>query len=105
MNFRTVFAATAAVLCLGLPALAQEHPEGMHIHDVYARSGGMMGGSGAIFFMMHNNTETDDRLIAATADVAQKVELHTHKEDADGVMQMKAVPQGILLQSTMQMAK
>jgi|LauGreDrversion4_2_1035121.scaffolds.fasta_scaffold156859_2 hypothetical protein len=97
MTIRTVFAATAAALCLALPAMAQEHPEGLHIHDVYARSGGMMGGSGAVFFMMHNNTETDDRLVAASAPVAEKAELHTHIEDENGVMQMREIEGGIAM--------
>ena len=96
MTLRMTFAALAAALSLSfaLPAAAEEHPEGLHIHDVYARSMGKVGASGAIFFMMHNNTAEDDRLIAATADVAQKVELHTHKEDANGVMQMIEVAEG-----------
>lgn len=97
MSIRTLLAATAATLCLALPAMAQEHPDGMHVHDVYARSNGAIGGSGAIFFMMHNNTETDDRLISAAAPVAEKVELHTHIEDENGVMQMREIEGGIAL--------
>ena len=94
MTFRMTFAALAAALSLSLPATAEEHPEGIHVHDVYARSMGQMGASGAIFFMMHNNTDTDDRLVSAAADVAERVELHTHKEDANGVMQMLHVEEG-----------
>jgi len=99
MTFRMSFAAVAAVLSLALPlsAAAEEHPEGMHVHDVYARSNGQEGGSGAVFFMIHNNTATDDRLVAASAPVAQKVELHTHVESADGVMQMVQIEGGIAL--------
>lgn len=97
MTIRTLFAAAAATLFLALPAVAQEHPEGIHVHDVYARSGGMIGGSGAIFFMMHNNTETDDRLIAAAAPVAERVEMHTHIEDETGVMQMREIEGGIAM--------
>lgn len=97
MTFRMTFAALAAVLSLALPATAETHPEGMHVHDVYARSMGKVGASGAIFFMMHNNAATDDRLIAARADVAERVELHTHKEDANGVMQMLHVEEGFAI--------
>lgn len=95
--FRTLFAAAAAVLALCVPALAEEHPDGIHIHDAYARSMGGVGASGAVFFMVHNHTEADERLVAARADVAQKVELHTHKEGADGVMQMIQIEGGIPL--------
>ena len=98
--FARLFPAAAALaLMLAAPAFAQEHPEGLHIHDVYARSNGAVGGSGAVFFMIHNNTETDDRLIAVATDVAQKAELHTHVESADGVMQMVQIEGGIALPS------
>lgn len=98
MSFQAKLAATAAAvfLCV-LPVAAEEHPEGMHVHDVYARSNGTEGGSGAVFFMVHNNSATDDTLIAASAAVAQKVELHTHVESADGVMQMVKIEGGIAL--------
>jgi copper(I)-binding protein len=97
MTFRMTFAALAAALSLSLPATAEEHPGGMHVHDVYARSMGQVGASGAVFFMMHNNSATDDRLLSASADVAERVELHTHKEDANGVMQMLHVEEGFPL--------
>jgi len=98
MSFTPKFAAAAASLfLLVLPVAAEEHPEGMHIHDVYARSNGTEGGSGAIFLMIHNNTETDDRLIGASTTIAAKAELHTHKESADGVMQMMQIEGGVAL--------
>lgn len=95
--FRTLLAATAAVLSLSFPGLAEDHPAGIHIHDPYARSMGGVGASGAVFFVIHNHTEADERLVGARADVAQKVELHTHKEGADGVMQMVQIEGGIPL--------
>ena len=102
MSFHAKLAATAAAFCLlalpfAAPAMAEEHPEGMHIHDVYARSNGAEGGSGAVFLMLHNNTGTDDVLVGASTEVAEKAELHTHKESADGVMQMMKIEGGIAL--------
>lgn len=107
MTLRHLAAVAALSLCLplsSLPAVAEtathghdtmmEHPEGMHIHDVYARAS---AASGAVFFMVHNNTEQDDRLLSVTTDVAKKAELHTHIEDANGVMQMTAIEGGIAL--------
>jgi periplasmic copper chaperone A len=78
-------------------AIAQDHPDGLHIHDAYARVQGGAGGSGAVFFMVHNNTETDDRLIGAKTDVAERAELHTHAEDANGMMTMGEIEGGIPL--------
>lgn len=97
MTIRHILVALAATLSLSLPAAAEEHPQGMHVHDVYARSNGQAGGSGAVFFLIHNNTAVDDRLIAVRSDVAARVELHTHIEDANGVMQMREVEGGIAL--------
>jgi periplasmic copper chaperone A len=97
MIARFTLAAVAACLSLSFAAVAEEHPTELHIHDVYARVNGGVGKSGAVFFMLHNNTGTDDRLIAATADVAKLVELHTHIESADGVMQMREIEGGVAL--------
>lgn len=84
------FLAAAAVF-LAAPAFAHD---GVHINDPYARTMGEIGASGAIFLEIENHADVDDRLVAAASDVADKVELHTHKEGADGVMQMMAVPEG-----------
>lgn len=89
--FRTLLAAAAATLTLALPLAAQT--DSITVDDAYARAAGM-GKSGAVFFMLHNMTDADDRLIDVRADVAKKVELHTHKDMGDGVMKMMHVPEG-----------
>jgi copper(I)-binding protein len=89
-RFQTLLAAATAAF-FALPALAHD---GVHIENQYARSMGGIGASGAIFMEITNHADVDDRLIDAASDVAQKVELHTHKEDANGVMQMLHVPEG-----------
>ena len=83
----------AALSLFALPALA----EGITIHEPYARVSTMMSKSGAAFMVIENTGATEDRLIAASSDVAEKVELHTHKEDAQGVMQMLEVPEGFAI--------
>ena len=95
MRFPTLLAAVAlAVLPLG--AMAQEHPEEIHVHDAYAR---LSPASGAVFFMIHNNTEADVTIVGAHTDIAQKAELHTHTEGADGVMVMGKIEGGVTLGS------
>jgi copper(I)-binding protein len=44
-----------------------------------------------------NTGDIDDRLIAAEADISMRVELHTHVETADGVMQMREVEDGFVV--------
>ncbi len=97
---RVLLAATAAAcLALAMPAIAQDtgHGEGVHANDAYARTNGGIGKTGAIFVMLHNNTDTDDRLLGARSDVAQRVEIHTHKDDGNGVMQMIHLTEGVPL--------
>lgn len=89
-RFQTLLAAATAAL-LAFPAFAHD---GVHIENQYARSMGGVGASGAIFFEITNHADVDDRLTGAASDVAEKVELHTHKEGADGVVQMLHVPEG-----------
>lgn len=92
-RFQTLLAAATAA-CLALPALADD---GVHIENQYARSMGGIGASGAIFMEIANHADVDDRLIGVASDVAQKVQLHTHTEDANGVMQMQHVPEGFAI--------
>lgn len=81
----------AAAMFLAAPAFAHD---GVHIENPYARTNGGIGASGAIFLEIMNHADVDERLVGVASDVAEKVEMHTHKEGADGVMQMMAVPEG-----------
>lgn len=88
------FAAVAAFV-LAAP-VAQAH-DGVHVHDPYARVSSAMAQSGAAFMVIDNHGSTDDRLVAAHSDVAQRVELHTHEQDANGVMRMIHVEEGFVI--------
>jgi len=95
MSFKTNrFAALGALILafftLTLPALAGD----MIVMDPYARASTMKSTSGAAFMTIMNHTGSDDRLIDVRSDVSKKVELHTHIETADGIMQMRHVPDG-----------
>lgn len=85
-------AAALGLASLTAPALADG---GMTISDPYARAMGAMAKSGAVFFVIENHTDTDDRLTGATSDASEKAELHTHKMDANGMMQMLEIEGGI----------
>lgn len=88
---KSLLAASAVVFAL--PALA----EGIVITDPYARVATSMSKSGAAFMVIENPTGTDDRLVSAASDIAERVELHTHKADAAGNMQMLEVPEGFVI--------
>lgn len=94
MSMKSIFvAASAAVLTLTAPAFA----EGIMVKDAYVRSSTPSSPTGAAFMMLTNETDTDDRLIAASSDVSKRVELHTHTEDANGVMRMGEIEGGIAI--------
>lgn len=90
MSFTKTILAAATACALAIPAFA----DGIMIKDPYSRSAGPNAKTGAAFFGIMNNTDQDDRLIAAASDIAKLVELHTHIETADGVMQMRKVEGG-----------
>lgn len=83
-------ALAAATALWALPALAADT---ITVTDAYAR---FMPGAmaGAAFMTIENTGTEDDRLVAVASDVAEKVELHTHKHGTDGTMQMVHVPEG-----------
>jgi copper(I)-binding protein len=76
------------------PALANAH---VVIEDAYARVSSAMAQSGAVFMRIYNHNDFDEVLIGATSDVAERVELHTHTQDAAGVMRMIEVEGGIAM--------
>lgn len=83
-------AAVAATFMLSAPAMAE-----MMVKDAYARSSTPSSPTGAAFMMLMNSGTEDDTLVAASSDVAGRVELHTHIEDANGVMKMTEIEGGI----------
>lgn len=83
--------AAAALLAAGA-AFAHD---GVHVENAYAITSGPGAMSGAVFLeIVNHSTTSPDRLISASSDVAQRVELHTHLIDANGVARMVEVEDG-----------
>ena len=94
MKLTRLFAAgSTALMLMAAPLLAGD----IMVKDAYARSSTPSSVTGAAFLILMNEADTDDRLIAAASDVANRVELHTHKQDANGVMQMMEVEEGFVV--------
>jgi periplasmic copper chaperone A len=87
------YLAAAGAMALAVPAFAAE---GITISDAYARASTAMSMSGAAFMVIENHTDADDRLVSASSEVAERVELHTHIE-TDGVMRMVEVEEGFVI--------
>ena len=84
-----------AAMAMGFGAAAWA--EGIVVEDAYARASTPTAKSGAAFMVLMNTSDQDDRLVAAKSDVAARVELHTHREIADGVMKMMEVEEGFVI--------
>ncbi len=86
----------AALAAFSLPAFAGDMGKIM-IDDAYARASGPTARAGAAFMTIMNMSDTDDRLIAASTTASERTELHTHLEDANGVMRMIEVEDGFAI--------
>lgn len=94
MTFTRLFTAGATALAISTSTLFAGD---IMINDAYARSSTPSSVTGAAFLMLMNHSDTDDRLISASSEVAKRVELHTHEEDANGVMKMMEVEEGFAI--------
>ena len=88
---RAIFTALTATTFAASAAMAND---GVQVTDAYVRVSTAMSTSGAAFMIIENHGAAADRLVDARSDVAQRVELHTHQEDANGVMRMIHVEEG-----------
>ena len=71
--------------------------EGIMVDDAYIRSSTAKSTSGAAFMVVMNHSGADDRLIGASSDVADKVELQSHNSDDNGVMRMGEIEGGVAI--------
>ncbi|WP_421708128.1 copper chaperone PCu(A)C [Algihabitans sp.] len=72
-------------------AIAHDFKAGaIHIDHPWARASIGMAKAGAAYMVLTNEGSETDRLISASSDVAESVELHTHLMD-DGVMRMRQI--------------
>jgi hypothetical protein len=63
----------------------------------YLRSTLPTSTSAAAFLVLRNQTGRDDRLIAARSGLADQVSLHRHTQDANGVVRMDEIAEGVPL--------
>ncbi len=92
MSFKMILAAAAATALFAGSAMAD-----IMVKEPYARVSTATAMSGAAFMDLMNTGTEDDRLIEARSDVAERVELHTHLQDANGVMRMVEVKDGFVV--------
>ena len=94
MSFKSTF---AAVLTASVLMTSAAFAGGIMVKDAYARSALPNAPTGAAFMMLMNTTDTDIKLIGVRSDAAKRVELHTHIDKGEGVMQMTQIEGGIAI--------
>ncbi|QKE63240.1 copper chaperone PCu(A)C [Aquipseudomonas campi] len=88
---RLKLAALAMLALLGNSALAHEFTVGnLHIEHPWSRALPPNAPNGGAYFIVHNQAESADRLLAVSTPRAAKAELHTHLMLGD-VMKMQKV--------------
>ena len=80
----------AIALLMAGPVSAAE----IMVMDAYARASRPGAPTGAVFMMLHNMGDTDDRLIGAQSPIAKVAQIHT-SIDKDGVVSMLHLEDGI----------
>ena len=94
MSFNSTF---TAVLTASILMTTTAFAEGLMVKDPYARSARPNAPTGAAFMMLQNHTDQDLKLIGVRSDVAKRVELHSHIDKGDGIMQMRQIEGGIAI--------
>ncbi|MCC6455709.1 MAG: copper chaperone PCu(A)C [Caldilineaceae bacterium] len=76
---------------------AGAHASGIEIQEPMARPAPLAGGTGAVYFMLHNGGDTPLKLLSAESPAASAVEIHTTIND-NGVLRMRQITGGITLE-------
>lgn len=89
-SFTAVFAATSLMTTTAFA-------EGLLVNDPYARAARPNAPTGAAFMTLMNSSDSDIKVTGVRSDVAKRVELHTHIDKGEGVMQMTQIEGGIMI--------
>lgn len=90
-------ALSGAVLTTAPSVVMAGDADGFVAHDPYLRSSTPSSKSGAAFLELTNNSGQDDRLVGARSPLEGMIELHTHEQDANGVMRMREIEGGVVI--------
>ena len=89
-------AAAAGLMCAAFAVQAQEYRQGdIRIENPWARPTAGRDTPGAAYMTIKNGGREADTLESASSPDAEKVEIHEHIHDANGVMRMRPVERGL----------
>ena len=94
MSFKSTFiTGFSAMLLMTTSAFA----EGLMVKDPYARAARPNAPTGAAFMTLMNHSDQNITLMGVSSDFARRVELHTHIDNGEGIMQMTEIEGGITI--------
>ena len=97
MRFLSKLTVMALLLAAAPAAFAQAGgPSKINVEQPWARATPAGAMTGAVYMTLANKTDTADRLIAASSDVAGKVQVH-EMAVVNGIMQMRELPSGLAI--------
>ena len=89
------FAFAALLVAIAAPALAQgTGTSSIAVQQPWARATPAGATTGAVYMTFNNKTGSADRLIGASSDAAEKLQIHEMKV-VNGVMQMRQLDNGL----------
>lgn len=89
------FAFAALLVAIAAPALAQgTGTSSIAVQQPWARATPAGATTGAVYMTLNNKTGSADRLIGASSDAADKLQIHEMKV-VNGVMQMRQLDNGL----------
>ena len=90
--------ALALGLALAAPAVAHDHKAGaVTVGSPWSRATPPGARTGAGYLTLANEGTEADRLVSASSPAARAVEIHSMSVDGNGVMTMRALPEGVAL--------
>jgi len=97
MGIVVAFALAAVVMAVVSVKMSPLDKTAFVVEQPYLRSSLPTSTSAAAFLVLRNETGSDDRLIAVRSALSGRVELHSHTQDANGVMRMGPIEGGVPL--------
>jgi len=103
--FRQMRSNPAAALLAGIAVfagtpvgVAHDYSHGaLMIEHPWSRATTPNAPTGAVYMVIENTGDTDDRLLSAVGDAADRIEIHSANIDDEGVMRMRELEDGLAL--------
>ena len=97
-RFSPLIAVATAFIAWSSGQMAAAH-DGIRIEAPYARVVAASAKSGAVYMTLTNHSKNADRLVSVRTDAAERADLHSNSQDANGVMRMVKMDGGLPLKA------